>query len=54
MRFSNNYEKRKKQEKGKNHFFEFIKIHDPRNQSYITYEYDILLFMGILKNACNL
>src|SRR5690625_888318 len=57
------------QEKDVNYFFEFLKIkrhffkdftdtlkkvQDPRHQSYITYDCDMLLFMVILKNACNL
>jgi hypothetical protein len=46
-------------EKLKRHFFKKInerlkEINDPRNQSYITYDCDILLLMVILKNVCNL
>lgn len=56
-------------EKDINYFFEFTKIqkhffkdlddrlngvYDPRHQSYITYESNLLLLMMILKNACNL
>ena len=59
---------KRKYEKGINYFFEFTKIQrhffkdiqnklksvkDPRHQSYITYGSDLLLFMLILKNACN-
>lgn len=60
---------RREQEKNKNYFFEFIKIQkhfykdwnkklkqvkDPRHQSYITYEPDIILMMVIMKNVCNI
>jgi hypothetical protein len=60
---------KRKLEKSNNYFFEFIKIQkhffnelndklkavkDPRHQSYITYDTDIILLMVILKNACNL
>lgn len=60
---------KREQEKDANYFFEFLKmkkhffkdftgklkrVQDPRHQSYITYDCDLLLFMVILKNACNL
>ncbi|QKY70425.1 transposase family protein [Lentibacillus sp. CBA3610] len=56
-------------EKGENYFFELMKfrkhffkdlqnimkhVSDPRHQSYIDYGCDILLFMIILKNVCDL
>ncbi len=46
-------------EKIKKHFFKdldekFNTVHDPRHQSYITYNSDILLMMTILKNVFNL
>lgn len=56
-------------EKGDHYFFEFVKIQhhffkdlkkklkrveDPRHQSYISYDTDVILMMLILKNACNL
>ncbi|MCC3358972.1 transposase family protein [Bacillus sp. REN16] len=60
---------KREQAKGKNYFFEFMKIqkhffkdltkmfkkvNDPRSQSYITYDPEVLLFMIILKNATGL
>jgi hypothetical protein len=56
-------------EKGTNYFFEFIRIknhffkelsewlkrvEDHRHQSYVKYDTDIILFMVILKNICDL
>lgn len=56
-------------EKSDHYFFEFVKIQhhffkdlkkkfkeveDPRHQSYISYDTDVVLMMLILKNACNL
>ena len=56
-------------EKRINYFFEFTKIskhffkdmnerlkkvEDPRDSSYITYGSELILFMVIMKNACNL
>lgn len=58
----------REQERDANYFFEFAKIQrhffkdlndklknikDPRHRSYITYDPDILLFMIVMKNACN-
>src|SRR5699024_1484562 len=55
-------------EKETNYFFEFNKImshffkdmnkrlskvKDPRHQSYITYDVELILYMMIMKNACN-
>jgi len=45
--------------KTQNHFFKNLNkllktIDDPRHQSYITYDTEVLLMMVILKNACNL
>lgn len=60
---------KREQERGTNYFFEFIKIKshffshlteklkkvkDPRHQSYITYDPDVILFILILKNMANL
>jgi len=60
---------KREEEKNNKYFFEFIKVQkhffkdlltklnhveDPRHQSYITYECNVILFMIILKNACNL
>jgi hypothetical protein len=60
---------KREQEKGTNYFFEFIKIKkhffkeftdrlknikDPRNQSYITYGPEIILFTMLLKNMADL
>lgn len=60
---------KREQEKKTNYFFEFAKIkqhffgdlnnmfkkvEDPRNQSHITYDCDLILLMMILKNSCNL
>ncbi|MDC3416214.1 transposase family protein [Aquibacillus salsiterrae] len=60
---------KREHEKDTNYFFELMKIKnhfmkdldvrfknvkDPRHQGYITYDCDILLFMIILKNVCNL
>jgi hypothetical protein len=59
---------KREREKDTNYFFEFFKIKkhffgklnqklknvkDPRHQSYITYDCDLLLLMIILKNVCN-
>lgn len=59
----------REQEKETNYFFEFTKIqrhffkdmneklkkvNDPRHQSYITYDCDMLLWMLLLKNACDM
>lgn len=45
--------------KTQNHFFKNLNkllkdVDDPRHQSYITYDTEVLLMMVILKNACNL
>ena len=45
--------------KTQNHFFKNLykllkDVDDPRHQSYITYDTEVLLMMVILKNACNL
>ncbi|MEG6533184.1 transposase family protein [Caldibacillus thermoamylovorans] len=45
--------------KAQNHFFKNLnkllkEVDDPRHQSYITYDTEVLLMMVILKNACNL
>ncbi|MEL4028010.1 transposase family protein [Caldifermentibacillus hisashii] len=45
--------------KTQNHFFKNLnkllkEVDDPRHQSYITYDTEVLLMMVILKNACNL
>lgn len=60
---------KREQEKDTNYFFEFTKIKDhffkqlnkrfkkvkdPRHQSYITYDSDLILLLMILKNACDL
>lgn len=60
---------RREQEKDTNYFFEFIKIKrhffnelteklkkvkDPRHQSYVTYDSDVLLFTVLLKNMADL
>jgi len=60
---------KREQEKGTNYFFEFVKIKghffkdlkeklqkvkDPRHPSYIEYSCELILWMVILKNACNL
>lgn len=60
---------RREREKDENYFFEFIKIKkhffkelndklkkvkDPRHQSYITYDSDVILFTVILKNMADL
>src|SRR5690554_3612803 len=60
---------KREREKSNNYFFELMKVQrhffknfnkrlyrvkDSRNQSYVTYDSDILLMMIILKNACNL
>uniref|UniRef100_UPI0022B9BEC6 transposase family protein n=1 Tax=Caldifermentibacillus hisashii TaxID=996558 RepID=UPI0022B9BEC6 len=45
--------------KTQNHFFKNLnkllkEVDDPRHQSYITYDTEVLLMMVILKNACHL
>lgn len=59
---------KREREKATNYFFEFVKIkehfckdldrklkrvQDPRHQSYVTYDCDLLLMMVIVKNASN-
>jgi len=60
---------KRNREKNVNYFFEFSKIskhffkdmnerlkkvEDPRHQSYVTYGSELILFMMIMKNACNM
>lgn len=59
---------KRNREKETNYFFEFnkvlshffkdmnkrlSKVKDPRHQSYITYDVELILYMMIMKNACN-
>src|SRR5690625_7923810 len=67
--FRSTRKEKREMEKSDHYFFEFIKIQhhffkdlkkklkkveDPRHQSYISYDTDIILMMLMLKNACNL